>query len=188
MNGLEGPHAETQPGTPGEDAHGISRTKVAKAMRSLVHKVLPGEEAEAAKEPPKHPKGPEPSKKKEKAAPRVLSPPPRMLSPPPRLSPSLKPQPKEAALKDDLSVGLKSLMSRAKTREHRPHSRQRGKKEEAAPPEKTEKPPPLPEGKPSDAQGPQEAKQPSEGLAKPPSQEASPASQVPGCMAWFLDS
>ncbi|XP_026578565.1 basic salivary proline-rich protein 1-like [Pseudonaja textilis] len=177
VNGLEGPHAEAQPGAPAEDPRGLSRTKVAKAMRHLVHKVLPGEEADALKEPPKRPKGPEPRKKPDKAGPRVLSPPPRMLSPPPRPSPSPKPPPKEAPPKDDLSAGLKSLMSRAKTREHRPHSRQRGRKEGTPPPEKTEKPPPLPEGTSSEAQSPPEDERPSEGSAKRSSQDASPASQ-----------
>ncbi|KAK9412631.1 unconventional myosin-XVIIIa [Crotalus adamanteus] len=179
VNGLEGPHAavsEPQPGTPGEDPHGLSGTKVAKAVRSLVHKVLPGDDAEGAKGPPKPPKSPQPGKKQEKAPCRVRSPPPRLLSPPPRPSP--KPQPTGAPPKDDLSVGLKSLMSRAKIREHRPHSRQqRGKKEEAAPPEKTQ-PPPLAEGKPSEAQSPPEARPPSGGLAKTPSQEAGPTSQT----------
>ncbi|KAM6464667.1 unconventional myosin-XVIIIa isoform 4-T6 [Liasis olivaceus] len=179
VNGLEGPQgtvSEPQPKAPRDDAQGLSRKRMVTVVRKAVRRVLPGEDGEVSKEPPKNNKCPEPSKKEEKPPPRVLSPPPRILSPPPRPSPSLKSEPKEAALKDDLSVGLKSLMSRAKTREHRPHSRQHGRKEEAAPPEKA-KPPPLPEGKFLDAKSTQEPKRSSEALAKPATQEASAARQ-----------
>ncbi|KAM3820734.1 unconventional myosin-XVIIIa-like [Vipera latastei] len=132
----------------------------------------------APRSPPSLPGDPSRAKSRRRPPAGSSPRPPRLLSPPPRPSAAPKTQPREAALKDDLSVGLKSLMSRAKSREHRPHSRQqqRGKKEEVPPPEKTQ-PPPLPEGKPSEAQSPPEAWPPSEGLAKPPAQEAGPASQ-----------
>ncbi|KAJ6657316.1 hypothetical protein lerEdw1_002683 [Lerista edwardsae] len=160
MNGLEASQrasSSAQPEPPSDDVPGISRKKVVRVVRKVVRKVLPGEDPGSSKEPPRDIKSPEPGKKTEKSPLRVLSPPPRVLSPPPRPSSSLKAEPKEAVPKDDLSVGLKSLMSRAKTKEHRPRAKLPEKKEEEKLPEKV-KTPPLVDGKAKEARDAQEPK------------------------------
>nr|XP_034995625.1 unconventional myosin-XVIIIa isoform X5 [Zootoca vivipara] len=183
MNGLEGSQgtgSSTQPEAPADDAQGLSRKRVVRVVRKVVRKVLPGEDSGGSKEPGRDVKSTEPSKKEEKPAAkvqpspaRVLSPgPARVLSPSPRPPSSLKSEPKEAAPKDDLSVGLKSLMSRGRTREHRPRAKLPEKKEEEKkPPEKT-KTPPLAEGKATDTKGNQEPKGPPAAPAKLATQKA----------------
>lgn len=152
MNGLEASQrasSSAQPEPPSEDVQGLSRKKVVRVVRKVVRKVLPGEDPGSAKEPLRDIKSPEPGKKAEKS-------PLKVLSPPPRPSSSLKAEPKEAVPKDDLSVGLKSLMSRGKTKEHRPRAKLPEKKEEKLP-EKV-KTPPLVEGKAKEARDAQEPK------------------------------
>uniref|UniRef100_A0ABM5ENN8 Unconventional myosin-XVIIIa isoform X2 n=1 Tax=Pogona vitticeps TaxID=103695 RepID=A0ABM5ENN8_9SAUR len=142
MNGQEGGAPGPQSESVGEDAQGLSRKRVVRVVRKVVRKVLPGEET------PRDLKSPEPSKKEEKPPTKAPSPPTRMLSPSPR-PPSLvssKPEPKQSAPKDDLSTGLKNLMSRGRSKEHRPRSRLSERKEEANPPEKTKSPLPAAEG------------------------------------------
>ncbi|XP_066492614.1 unconventional myosin-XVIIIa isoform X2 [Tiliqua scincoides] len=159
MNGLEasqGASSSAQPEPPTDDTQGLSRRKVVRVVRKVVRKVLPGEDPGSSKEPVRDIKSPEPGKKAEKSPLRVLSPPPRVLSPPPRPSSSLKAEPKEAVPKDDLSVGLKSLMSRAKTKEHRPRAKLPEQKEEVKS-SKVKTPPPA-EGKAKEAEGAQEPK------------------------------
>lgn len=153
MNGLEGSRGGSslaQPEPPADDTQGLSRKKVVRVVRKVVRKVLPGEESGGSKEPSREIKSPEPAKKEEKPPPRVLSPPPRVLSPAPRiLSPpprqpsTLKSEHKQVAPKDELSVGLKSLMSRGRTKDHRPRSRLSEKKEEEKPREAEKTPPPA---------------------------------------------
>ncbi|KAL8198976.1 UNVERIFIED_CONTAM: Unconventional myosin-XVIIIa [Gekko kuhli] len=179
MNGLEGSRGGSSlapPEPPADDAQGLSRKRVVRVVRKVVRKVLPGEES---KEPSREIKSPEPAKKEEKPPSRVLSPPPRVLSPaprvlspPPRQPPASKPEPKQAAPKDEISVGLKSLMSRGRTKDHRPRSRLSDKKEEEKPRE-TEKTPPLAEKAVVAPKAAQEAKSSPVVLAKPAAQKAS---------------
>lgn len=117
VNGLEGPAAEAQ----GDDGQGLSRRKVVRVVRKVVRKVLPGEDAGSAKEPGRDAKSPEPvpPPRKEEAG-RTGVPAPPAPPPPPTVVPSApaKPEPK-----DEISEGLKSLMAKGKTKEHRPRPR-----------------------------------------------------------------
>lgn len=119
MNGLGATSAEG----PSEEAPGLSRKKVANAVRKVVSKVLPGEEPGNAREPPsrgvKSPEHPARGKRGEKTAPCPKPPPP----PPPPPAPP-KPEAKKEAAKDELSVGLRSLMSRGRGKDHKPRNRQ----------------------------------------------------------------
>uniref|UniRef100_A0A8C3VVT8 Unconventional myosin-XVIIIa n=1 Tax=Catagonus wagneri TaxID=51154 RepID=A0A8C3VVT8_9CETA len=119
---MNGPGAASVEG-PGEEAQGLSRKRVANAVRKVVSKVLPGEEPGSAKEPPdRGVRSPEHlvvrGKKGEKAASGPKPPPPPA---PPALP---KPEAKKEAAKDELSVGLRSLMSRSRGKDHKPRSRQ----------------------------------------------------------------
>lgn len=127
---------------PGEEAQGLSRKKVASAVRKVVNKVLPGEEPAHPKETPsrgvKSPEHPTRGKKGEKATPTPPPPPP-----PPPAPPKAKPEAKKEAAKDEISVGLRSLMARGRGKEHKPRGRQSpGKGEKPS----TQSPTPL--GKP----------------------------------------
>lgn len=135
-----------------EEAQGLSRKRVANAVRKVVSKVLPGEEPGSTKDPPsrgvKSLEYPARGKKGEKAAP-VPKPPP----PPPAPPAPPKPEAKKEAAKDELSLGLWSLMSRGRAKEHKPHGRQspgKGEKPSSQQPGSSEKPsspikPELPE-------------------------------------------
>ncbi|XP_065766365.1 unconventional myosin-XVIIIa isoform X3 [Muntiacus reevesi] len=118
MNGPAAPSADG----PSEEAQGLSRKRVANAVRKVVSKVLPGEEPGSAKEPPargvRSPEHPARGKKGEKAAPGPKPPPPPVPPAPP------KPEAKKEAPKDELSVGLRSLMSRGRGKDHKPRGRQ----------------------------------------------------------------
>ncbi|XP_059938180.1 unconventional myosin-XVIIIa isoform X2 [Mesoplodon densirostris] len=111
---MNGPRTASVEG-PGEEAQGLSRKRVANAVRKVVSKVLPGEEPGSAKEPAgrgvKSPEHPARGRKGEKAAP-----------PAPPARPKSEAE-KEAA-KDELSAGLRSLMSRGRGKDHRPRGRQ----------------------------------------------------------------
>eukprot|EP00069_Balaena_mysticetus_P000188 bmy_00128T0 len=126
---MNGPRTASVEG-PSEEAQGLSRKRVANAVRKVVSKVLPVEEPGSAKEPPgrgvRSPEHPARGRKGEKAAPGPKLPPP----PAPPARPKSEAE-KEAA-KDELSVGLRSLMSRGRGKDHRPRGRQ--------PPGKGEKP------------------------------------------------
>lgn len=129
MNGLEAASAEG----PSEEAPGLSRKRVANAVRKVVSRVLPGEEPGSSKETlsrgVKSSEHPARGKKVEKAAPGPKPPPP---PPPPPPAPP-KPEAKKEATKDELSMGLRSLMSRGRGRDHKPRSRQSpGKGEKAS--------------------------------------------------------
>ncbi|XP_021094121.1 unconventional myosin-XVIIIa isoform X8 [Heterocephalus glaber] len=120
MNGLGAASAEG----PSEENQGLSRKRVANAVRKVVSKVLPGEDTGSAKEPPgrgvKSPEHPARGKRGEKAASGPKPPPP-----PPPLPPTLpKPEAKKEAAKDELSVGLRSLMSRGRGKDHKPRGKQ----------------------------------------------------------------
>lgn len=118
---MNGPAATSADG-PSEEAQGLSRKRVANAVRKVVSRVLPGEEPGSAKEPPgrgvRSPEHPARGKKAEKAAPGPKPPPPPAPPPPP------KPEAKKEAAKDELSMGLRSLMSRGRGRDHKPRGRQ----------------------------------------------------------------
>nr|XP_013007567.1 unconventional myosin-XVIIIa isoform X4 [Cavia porcellus] len=119
MNGLQAASAEGH----SEETQGLSRKRVANAVRKVVSKVLPGEETGSAKEPPgrgvKSPEHPARGKRGEKAASGFKPP------PPPPLPPTLpKPEAKKETTKDELSVGLRSLMSRGRGKDHKPHGKQ----------------------------------------------------------------
>ncbi|XP_059764131.1 unconventional myosin-XVIIIa isoform X7 [Balaenoptera ricei] len=127
---MNGPRTASVEG-PSEEAQGLSRKRVANAVRKVVSKVLPVEEpGSSAKEPlgraVRSPEHPARGRKGEKAAPGPKLPPP----PAPPARPKSEAE-KEAA-KDELSVGLRSLMSRGRGKGHRPRGRQ--------PPGKGEKP------------------------------------------------
>lgn len=123
VNGLEGPAAEAQ----GEDGQGLSRRKVVRVVRKVVRKVLPGEDAGSTKEPGRDAKSPEPvpPPRKEETG-RAGVPAPPAPPPPPTVVPSgpAKPEPK-----DEISEGLKTLMAKGKTKEHRPRLRQGDRQE-----------------------------------------------------------
>ncbi|XP_064251029.1 neurofilament heavy polypeptide-like [Passer domesticus] len=116
-NGLEGAAPEAQ----GDDGQGLSRRKVVRVVRKVVRKVLPGEDAGSAKEPGRDAKSPEPvpPPRKEEAG-RAAVPAPPAPPPPPSVVPSApaKPEPK-----DEISEGLKTLMAKGKSKEHRPRLR-----------------------------------------------------------------
>ncbi|XP_043355147.1 unconventional myosin-XVIIIa isoform X4 [Dermochelys coriacea] len=133
MNGLEGSRAGSlaQPQQLGEESQGLSRKRVVRVVRKVVRKVLPGEDSGSTKELGRDVKSLEPAlpaKKDEKVPPRVVSPPPLPASSP-------KPEPKETGPKDEISVGLRSLMSRGKTKQRRPRFRPAEKQEEEKPSE-----------------------------------------------------
>lgn len=166
MNGLGAASAEG----PNEEAQGLSRNRVANAVRKVVGKVLPGEEPSNAKEPPgrgaKSPEHPPRGKKGEKAASSPKPPPP----PPPPPAPP-KPETKKEAVKDELSVGLRSLMSRGRGKDHKSRSKQppgRGGKAPSQEPGSSGKP-----GSPDMVDAPKKAGSP----AKPetPNKQSSPA-------------
>ncbi|XP_054065370.1 unconventional myosin-XVIIIa isoform X7 [Rissa tridactyla] len=126
VNGLEGPATEAQ----GDDGQGLSRRRVVRVVRKVVRKVLPGEDAGSAKEPGRDAKSPEPvppPRKEETGRPAVPAPP---APPPPPTMPAAptKPEPK-----DEISAGLKTLMAKGKTKEHRPRLRPGDKREEKSP-------------------------------------------------------
>ncbi|XP_040605155.1 unconventional myosin-XVIIIa isoform X30 [Mesocricetus auratus] len=157
--------------TANEEAPGLSRKRVANAMRKVVSKVLPGDEEPGnAKEPPgrgaKSPEHPPRGKKGEKAASSPKPPPP----PPPPPAPP-KPEAKKEAVKDELSMGLRSLMSRGRGKDHKSRSKQppgRGEKAPSQEPGSPEKP-----GSPDVVDAPKKAGSP----AKPetPNKQCSPA-------------
>lgn len=125
VNGLEGPAAEAQ----GDDGQGLSRRRVVRVVRKVVRKVLPGEDTGSAKEPGRDAKGPEPvppPRKEETGRAPVPAPP---APPPPPAVPAAptKPEPK-----DEISAGLKTLMAKGKTKEHRPRLRP-GDRQEKSP-------------------------------------------------------
>ncbi|XP_068387905.1 unconventional myosin-XVIIIa isoform X2 [Eschrichtius robustus] len=126
---MNGPRTASVEG-PSEEAQGLSRKRVANAVRKVVSKVLPVEEPGSAKEPlgraVRSPEHPARGRKGEKTAPGPKLPPP----PAPPARPKSEAE-KEAA-KDELSVGLQSLMSRGRGKDHRLRGRQ--------PPGKGEKP------------------------------------------------
>ncbi|XP_074930167.1 unconventional myosin-XVIIIa isoform X1 [Chelonoidis abingdonii] len=133
MNGLQGSRAGSlaQPELLGEESQGLSRKRVVRVVRKVVRKVLPGEDSGSTKELGRDGKSPEPAspaKKEEKAPPRVMSSPPLPVSSP-------KSEPKETGPKDEISVGLRSLMSRGKTKQHRLRLRPAEKQEEEKRPE-----------------------------------------------------
>ncbi|XP_045840476.1 unconventional myosin-XVIIIa isoform X5 [Meles meles] len=121
---MNGPGAASAEG-PSEEAQGLSRKRVANAVRKAVSKVLPGEEPGRAKETSsrgaRSPEHPARGKRGEKAAPGPKPPPPPPPPPPPAPP---KPDTKKEAAKDELSVGLRSLMSRGKGKDHKPRGRQ----------------------------------------------------------------
>ncbi|XP_070628873.1 unconventional myosin-XVIIIa isoform X5 [Bos indicus] len=155
---MNGPAATSADG-PSEEAQGLSRKRVANAVRKVVSRVLPGEEPGSAKEPPgrgvRSPEHPARGKKAEKAAPGPKPPPPPAPPPPP------KPEAKKEAAKDELSVGLRSLMSRGRGRDHKPRGRQSPGKAE----------------KPSSSQEPGSSGKP--GSPAPPEELADPGSAGP---------
>ncbi|XP_041279098.1 unconventional myosin-XVIIIa isoform X9 [Onychostruthus taczanowskii] len=125
-NGLEGPAPEAQ----GDDGQGLSRRKVVRVVRKVVRKVLPGEDAGSAKEPGRDAKSPEPvpPPRKEEAG-RAAVPAPPAPPPPPSVVPSAKPEPK-----DEISEGLKTLMAKGKSKEHRPRLRPGDRREKSPEP------------------------------------------------------
>ncbi|XP_070246435.1 unconventional myosin-XVIIIa isoform X5 [Bos mutus] len=155
---MNGPAATSADG-PSEEAQGLSRKRVANAVRKVVSRVLPGEEPGSAKEPPgrgvRSPEHPARGKKAEKAAPGPKPPPPPAPPPPP------KPEAKKEAAKDELSVGLRSLMSRGRGKDHKPRGRQSPGKAE----------------KPSSSQEPGSSGKP--GSPAPPEELADPGSAGP---------
>ncbi|XP_023386326.1 collagen alpha-1(XXIII) chain-like [Pteropus vampyrus] len=118
MNGLGAASAEAS----SEETPGLSRKKVANAVRKVVSRVMPGEEPGSTRETlsrgVKSPEHPARGKRGEKAASGPKPPPPPPPPPPP------KPEAKKEAAKDELSVGLRSLMSRGRGKDHKPRSRQ----------------------------------------------------------------
>lgn len=126
VNGLEAPATEAQ----GDDGQGLSRRRVVRVVRKVVRKVLPGEDTGSAKEPGRDTKSPEPvppPRKEESSRPAVPAPP---APPPPPAVPAApaKPEPK-----DEISAGLKTLMAKGKTKEHRPRLRPGDRREEKSP-------------------------------------------------------
>ncbi|XP_064892955.1 unconventional myosin-XVIIIa isoform X14 [Columba livia] len=126
VNGLEAPATEAQ----GDDGQGLSRRRVVRVVRKVVRKVLPGEDTGSAKEPGRDTKSPEPvppPRKEESSRPAVPAPP---APPPPPTVPAApaKPEPK-----DEISAGLKTLMAKGKTKEHRPRLRPGDRREEKSP-------------------------------------------------------
>ncbi|KAM6403231.1 unconventional myosin-XVIIIa isoform 2-T3 [Rhynochetos jubatus] len=146
VNGLEGPATEAQ----GDDGQGLSRRRVVRVVRKVVRKVLPGEDAKSPEPVP-------PPRKEDTGRPAIPAPP---AAPPPPATPAApaKPEPK-----DEISAGLKTLMAKGKTKEHRPRLRL-GDRREVKPPELAGgdvKPSLSPEAKP------EPLVQPSGGKAEP---------------------
>lgn len=160
MNGLGAATAEG----PSEEVQGLSRKRVANAVRKVVSKVLPSEELGNAKEPPgrgvKSPEHPTRSKRGEKAASSPKPPPP---PPPPPALP--KPEAKKEAAKDELSLGLRSLMSRGRGKEHKARGKQS--------PGKGEKPSSQEPGSPDWVDSPEKAGSPAK--SETPKKQRSPA-------------
>ncbi|XP_033924945.1 basic proline-rich protein-like [Melopsittacus undulatus] len=125
MNGLEGPAPEAQ----GDDGQGLSRRRVVRVVRKVVRKVLPGEDTGSAKEPARDAKGPEPvpPPRKEEMGRAPIPAPPAPPPPPPVPAAPAKPEPK-----DEISAGLKTLMAKGKTKEHRTRLRP-GDRQERSP-------------------------------------------------------
>ncbi|OPJ78609.1 unconventional myosin-XVIIIa isoform E [Patagioenas fasciata monilis] len=126
VNGLEAPATEVQ----GDDGQGLSRRRVVRVVRKVVRKVLPGEDTGNAKEPGRDTKSPEPvppPRKEESSRPTVPAP-PAPPPPPTVLAAPAKPEPK-----DEISAGLKTLMAKGKTKEHRPRLRPGDRREEKSP-------------------------------------------------------
>ncbi|XP_063258737.1 unconventional myosin-XVIIIa isoform X4 [Prinia subflava] len=156
VNGLEGPAAEAQ----GDDGQGLSRRKVVRVVRKVVRKVLPGEDGGGAKEPGRDAKSPEPvppPRKEETGRPGVPAPP--APPPPPAVvsSAPAKPEPK-----DEISEGLKTLMAKGKTKEHRPRPRAGDRQEKCREPAGGDAQP-----SPGAAAKPEPPVQPSGGKAEP---------------------
>ncbi|XP_053940755.1 unconventional myosin-XVIIIa isoform X23 [Cuculus canorus] len=124
VNGVEGPATESQ----GDDAQGLSRRRVVRVVRKVVRKVLPGEDAGSTKEPGREVKSPEPVPPPRKEDRPAIPPPPTAPPPPATLAAPNKPEPK-----DEISAGLKTLMAKGKTKEHRPRLRPGDKREEKSP-------------------------------------------------------
>lgn len=163
---MNGPGAASAEG-PSEEAQGLSRKRVANAVRKVVSKVLPGEEPGSAKEPSsrgvRSPEHPARGKRGEKAAPGPKPPPPPPPPPPPAPP---KPDTKKEAAKDELSVGLRSLMSRGKGKDHKPRGRQS--------PGKVDKPSSQEPGSPAKTEIPEKQSSPA-----PPGELAIPVSTGP---------
>jgi len=128
VNGLEGPGAGSE--AQGDDGQGLSRRRVVRVVRKVVRKVLPGEDAGSAKQPGRDAKSPEPvppPRKDDTGRPAVPAPP---TPPPPPVVPAApaKPEPK-----DEISAGLKTLMAKGRTKEHRPRLRPGDRREEKSP-------------------------------------------------------
>lgn len=126
VNGLEGPATEAQ----GDDGQGLARRRVVRVVRKVVRKVLPGEDAGSAKEPGRDTKSPEPvpPPRKEETGRAAIPAPPAPPPPPAAPAAPTKPEPK-----DEISAGLKTLMAKGKTKEHRPRLRPGDKREEKSP-------------------------------------------------------
>uniref|UniRef100_A0A8C4UUF9 Myosin XVIIIA n=1 Tax=Falco tinnunculus TaxID=100819 RepID=A0A8C4UUF9_FALTI len=103
----------------GDDGQGLSRRRVVRVVRKVVRKVLPGEDAGSAKEPGRDTKSPEPV-------------------PPPRKE--------ETEPKDEISAGLKTLMAKGKTKEHRPRLRPGDRQEKSPEPARGDAKPSLSPG------------------------------------------
>lgn len=182
VNGVEGPAAEAQ----AEDGQGLSRRRVVRVVRKVVRKVLPGEDAGSAKEPGRDAKSPEPvppPRKEETGRPAVPAPP---AAPPPPAMPAAptKPEPK-----DEISAGLKTLIAKGKTKDHRPRLRPGDRREEKSPE------PAGGDAKPSLSPGaeakPEPQVQPSGGKAEPakasaPKPTALERHKVPVCAQWGM--
>lgn len=121
MNGLGAASSEAS----SEETPGLSRKRVANAVRKVVSRVMPGEEPGSTRETlskgVKSPEHPARGKRGEKAASGPKPPPP---PPPPAPPAPPKPEAKKETAKDELSVGLRSLMSRGRGKDHKPRSRQ----------------------------------------------------------------
>ncbi|KAJ7398977.1 Unconventional myosin-XVIIIb [Pitangus sulphuratus] len=158
VNGLEGPSAEAQE----DDDQGLSRRRVVRVVRKVVRKVLPGEDTGSAKEPGQDAKSPEPvpPPRKEETG-RTGVPAPPAPPPPPAVVPAApaKPEPK-----DEISAGLKTLMAKGKTKEHRPRLRPGDRQEKSPEPAGGDAKPSL---SPGTETKPEPLVQPSGGKAEP---------------------
>ncbi|XP_055573910.1 basic salivary proline-rich protein 2-like [Falco cherrug] len=139
VNGLEGPAAEGQ----GDDGQGLSRRRVVRVVRKVVRKVLPGEDAGSAKEPGRDTKSPEPvpPPRKEETGRSAMPAPPAAPPPPTVPIAPAKPEPK-----DEISAGLKTLMAKGKTKEHRPRLRPGDRQEKSPEPARGDAKPSLSPG------------------------------------------
>ncbi|KAM9177215.1 unconventional myosin-XVIIIa isoform 1-T1 [Mergus octosetaceus] len=168
-NGPESPAAGTE--AQGDDGQGLSRRRVVRVVRKVVRKVLPGEDAGSAREPARDVKSPEPVPPPRKEEPGPPAPPPP--------SPAVPAAPAKLEPKDEISAGLKTLMAKGKTKEHRPRLRPGDRREEKSPEPSGGKgaaapgsPPAAGDTKPSVSPGakakPEPLAQPSGGKAEPP--------------------